>query len=101
MKYAFNSQTDLTWSYYHEWQNDYRVPSTCSGLAGFRTSCAGTLDEVSFYVDYHFTKRFDVYAGIAYSWVTGGLAIAVPHGPGVPYFANNNLAPTAGVRFTF
>ena len=33
--------------------------------------------------------------------VTGGLAIAIPHGPGVPYFANNNIAPTVGVRFTF
>ena len=101
VKYALNSQTDLTWSYYHEWQNNYRVPSTCSPTAGFRSSCAGTLDEVSFYADYHFTKRADIFAGISYSWVTGGLAIAIPHGPGVPYFANNNLAPVAGVRFTF
>ena len=49
------------------WQNDFRVPSTCSPGTGCARSCAGTLDEVSFYVDYHFTKRFDVYAGIAYS----------------------------------
>jgi hypothetical protein len=33
--------------------------------------------------------------------VTGGLAIAIPHGPGVPYFRNNNTAPTVGVRFAF
>src|ERR1700678_1403669 len=72
----------------------FRVPSECDAIAGFRSSCAGTLDEVSFYGDYHFTKRFDVYAGIAYSQVTGGLAIAIPHGPGVPYYYNNNIAPT-------
>jgi predicted porin len=63
VKYAFNSQTDITLSYYHQMQNDYRVPSTCSDAAGYRTSCAGTLDEVSLYADYHFTKRFDVYGG--------------------------------------
>ena len=31
----------------------------------------------------------------------GGLAIAIPHGPGVPYYYNSNLAPTVGARFTF
>jgi predicted porin len=68
---------------------------------GWRTSCAGTLSEYSPYADYHFTKRFDVYAGIAYSEVTGGLEIAIPHGPGVPYFYNNNIAPVVGVRYSF
>ncbi len=37
------------------------------------------------YVDRHFTPRFDAFAGIALSYVKGGLAIAIPHGPGVPY----------------
>jgi len=31
----------------------------------------------------------------------GGLAIAIPHGPGVPYFYDNNVAPTIGGRFSF
>ena len=66
-----------------------------------RSSCAGHLNEVSLYVDHHFTKRFDAYAGIAYSNVSGGLAIAIPHGPGVPYYHDNNVAPTVGGRFTF
>ena len=101
VKYAYDSKTDITLSYYHQWQNDFRVPSTCSPAAGFRSSCSGTLNEVSLYADYHFTKRFDVYAGIAYSNVSGGLAIAIPHGPGVPYYYNNNIAPTVGARFTF
>jgi predicted porin len=101
VKYTFDEKTEFTLSYYHMIQNDFRVPSECDAIAGFRSSCAGTLDEVSLYADYHFTKRFDVYAGIAYSQVTGGLAIAIPHGPGVPYFYNNNIAPTVGGRYTF
>jgi len=101
VKYAYDSKTALTLSYYHEDQNDFRIPSTCSPAAGFRASCAGTLNEVSFYVDYHFTRRFDVYAGIAYSDVSGGLAIAIPHGPGVPYYYDDNIAPTLGARYAF
>jgi predicted porin len=100
-KYTFRSKTDFTFAWYQQRQNDFRQPPACSPSAGFRASCAGTLNEGSFYVDHHFTKRFDAYAGVAYSWVSGGLAIAIPHGPGVPYFSNNNTAPTIGGRFTF
>jgi predicted porin len=101
VKYALDRKTDITLSYYHEAQNDFRRPPACSPAAGFRSSCAGTLDEVSLYTDHHFTKHFDLYGGIAYSDVTGGLAIAIPHGPGVPYFADNNTAPTVGARYAF
>jgi predicted porin len=100
-KYTYRSKTDMTLSWYQQRQNDFRVPSTCSPEAGFRSSCAGTLNEVSLYEDHHFTKRFDAFAGIAYSYVSGGLAIAIPHGPGVPYKYDSNLAPTVGGRFTF
>ena len=100
-KYAIDSKTDITLSWYHQLQNDFRVPTACSPAAGFRASCAGTLNEESLYIDRHLTKRFDVFAGIAYSYVSGGLAIAIPHGPGVPYNYDNNLAPTIGGRFIF
>jgi predicted porin len=100
-KYTYRSKTDITYSWYQQRQNDFRIPSTCSPSAGFRSSCAGTLNEGSLYVDHHFTKRFDGFAGIAYSYVSGGLAIAIPHGPGVPYNYDNNCAPTVGGRFTF
>jgi predicted porin len=99
-KYAYDVKTDFTVSWYHQQQNDFRLPPACSP-ASFRASCAGVLNELSLYTDHHFTKRFDVYAGIAYSDVSGGLAIAIPHGPGVPYNYHNNLAPTLGGRFTF
>jgi predicted porin len=100
-KYTYRSKTDFTFAWYQQRQNDFRLPPTCSPAAGFRSSCAGTLNEGSLYADHHFTKRFDAFAGIAYSYVKGGLAIAIPHGPGVPYLSNNNLAPTVGGRFTF
>ena len=99
--YTYRSKTDITFSWYQQRQNDFRYPQTCSPSAGFRASCAGTLNEGSLYVDHHFTKRFDGFVGIAYSYVSGGLAIAIPHGPGVPYNYNNNCAPTIGGRFTF
>jgi predicted porin len=100
-KYTYRSKTDFTFAWYQQRQNDFRVPQTCSPTAGFRASCAGALNEGSLYADHHFTKRFDGFAGIAYSYVSGGLAIAIPHGPGVPYFSDNNFAPTVGGRFTF
>jgi predicted porin len=101
VKYAYDSKTDITLSYYEQLQNDFRIPSTCSQAAGFRASCAGSLNEASLYVDHHFTRRFEAFAGIAYSDVSGGLAIAIPHGPGVPYNYDSNIAPTIGGRFAF
>jgi predicted porin len=101
VKYAFNSKDEITFAWYGQNQNDFRLPSTCTSAAGFRSSCAGDLDEGSLYLDHHFTKRLDGFAGLAYSFVTGGLSIAIPHGPGVPYNYNSNYAPTVGVRFAF
>jgi predicted porin len=101
VKYTYRTKTDITWAWYQQRQNDFRVPSTCSASAGFRSSCAGTLNETSLFLDQHFTKRLDGFVGVAYSYVTGGLAIAIPHGPGVPYNYPNNVAPTIGVRFAF
>jgi predicted porin len=99
-KYTCRKKTDVTFSWYQQRQNDFRSPPTCAP-GNMRSSCAGTLNEGSLYLDHHFTKRFDGFAGIAYSWVSGGLAIAIPHGPGVPYNSNNNFAPTVGGRFSF
>ena len=103
-KYTYRKKTDVTFAWYQQRQNDFRLPPTCStnpSIGNMRASCAGTLNEGSFYLDHHFTKRFDTFAGVAYSWVSGGLGIAIPHGPGVPYNSDNNFAPTVGSRFAF
>ena len=101
VKYAVDAKTDVTFAWYEQLQNNFRSPQTCSVAAGFRSSCAGALNEGSLYTDHHFTKRFDGFAGLAYSFVYGGMAIAIPHGPGVPYLHNSNFAPTIGGRFSF
>jgi predicted porin len=99
-KYAIGRKTDITAAWYHQLQNDFRVPTACTP-SSYRASCAGNLNEESLYLDHHFTPRFDAFAGVAVSYVKGGLAIAIPHGPGVPYLYNTNLAPTIGGRFSF
>ena len=103
-KYTYRKKTDATFAWYQQRQNDFRIPSTCStnpAIGNMRASCAGSLNEGSFYLDHHFTRRFDTFAGVAYSFVSGGLDIAIPHSPGVPFKSDNNLAPTVGSRFTF
>jgi predicted porin len=99
-KYTWRTKTDFTLAWYQQRQNTFRVPPTCVP-GDMRSSCAGTLNEGSFFADHHFTPRFDAYTGLAYSYVTGGLAIAIPHGPGVPYLHNSNWAPNIGARFAF
>ena len=101
VKYAVDRKTDMTFAWYDQLQNNFRVPQTCSPTAGYRASCAGALNEGSLYADHHFTRRFDGFAGLAYSFVSGGAAIAIPHGPGVPFLHNSNFAPTIGGRFVF
>ena len=100
-KYAIDSKTDITFAWYQQRQNDFRFrrparpqPVSAVPARAPSTRCRSTSD-------HHFTKRFDGFAGIAYSYVSGGLAIAIPHGPGVPYNYDNNFAPTIGGRFTF
>ncbi len=56
-------------------------------------ACSGTIDTISGFVDYHFNKRFDVYGGMMYSVMGGGLASG--------FYNVNNFAPSVGARFTF
>jgi hypothetical protein len=101
VKYTYRSKTDITLPGINSGRTTsvFRRPARPQPVSA--ASCAGTLNEVSLYADHHFTKRFDAFAGIAYSYVSGGLAIAIPHGPGVPYNYDSNFAPTVGGRFTF
>jgi predicted porin len=103
VKYAYNSKTTITLAYYNESQNTYDTAAnvakgvcwtTAQSLRGGK--CAGVENFISGYVDYHFTKRFDVYGGLTVSTVSGGMA------SGYTYAGNQtDWAPTAGLRFTF
>ncbi|WP_294536910.1 porin [uncultured Rhodoblastus sp.] len=110
-KYAYNPQTDIVAEYQHVNQNGYGSPAnllTCgnatinpvtggstlaNGTAARSGACSGSINSGSVFVDYHFTKRFDVYGGVLVNYYSGGLAAG--------YFYTSNVAPTVGARFTF
>ena len=57
------------------------------------SKCAGSEDALSGMIDYRPVKRVDLYAGVMYSKVRGGMANG--------YFVDNNTAFTGGVRVGF
>jgi predicted porin len=91
-KYAIRDDLDVAAAVYHYNQNDYNA-GTCTNGGLSSSSCAGTLDSVSAMIDYRVTKRLDVYAGIMWSRVAGGLASG--------YLKSETAGPTAGLRFQF
>ncbi|MGO8740205.1 porin [Rhodoblastus sp.] len=112
-KYAYNSKTDIIAAYYlvnqDQWGN-VAQDATCSAPSqnAKAAQCGGDLNAGSLFVDYHFTKRFDVYGGMEVSTVNGGLAGgSLPAGAksitganlGFNYYSN--WAPVVGARFTF
>jgi predicted porin len=90
-RYAFSDTFDVGAGYYHYNQPSYNTFSCDS--AAISSKCAGTMNAYSIDADWRFAKKFDVYAGVMYSKVNGGLANG--------YLYTSNLAPTAGLRFRF
>ncbi len=93
-KYDIDKLT-LVGAYYHEWQNSFAIGKTLAGCSSalLSSACSGDLDAVSLLADYHFTKRFDVYAGAMWSTVDGGLANGFLH--------DSTIDPTIGARYRF
>jgi predicted porin len=120
-RYAITPALDITGAYYHEWQNSFingpiatstNATGTCTDARS--AGCSGTLDAVSLVVDWRFAKHVDLYAGVMWSQVQGGLASGFlqtnPAGNGVPVVAGgallsgnkaNNFDPGIGVRYQF
>jgi predicted porin len=93
-RYSILSNLDIGGAYYHYNQNDYNSsPCTGSGVNTSSSKCAGTQDAVSAALYYRLLKRLDVYGGVMYSRVNGGLASGYLHA--------NNIAPTVGLRLQF
>jgi predicted porin len=113
-KYAVLSNLDAVVGYYYEWQNNYTLLGSSStthlynvkyqsastlcapatGAPGTNYStCAGHTDAVSGMLDWRPWKRVDVYGGVMYSEVAGGMANGYTH--------TNNTAFTGGVRVSF
>jgi hypothetical protein len=68
-------------------------PLSATGTRTINSACAGTLDAVSGLIDWRPVKRLDVYAGVMYSQVNGGLSAG--------YLHTNNIDPTVGLRLSF
>jgi predicted porin len=106
VKYAYNAKTDIVAEYEHVNQNAFgtagqlatcglaRINPTTGSTTGLRSgNCAGSIDSGSVMVDYHFTKRFDVYGGVFFEAVNGGIASG--------YFYTTQFSPTVGARYAF
>ena len=108
-KYALRPDLDIAAGYYIAWQNDYTNyavkgttpcgPNATVPAPGYapqganHSTCAGTLQAVSGLIDWRPYKRLDVYGGVMFSQVSGGMANG--------YLHSTNIAPTAGLRLTF
>jgi hypothetical protein len=108
-KYSINPELDVSGAFYYENQNNYNSSTTPCAYAKTsfvqangnvlnvirenNNACAGTQYAISTMIDYRPLKRVDLYAGVMFSNVYGGLANG--------FLATQNIAPTAGLRVKF
>jgi predicted porin len=118
-KYGILSNLDAAVGYYHEWQNNYDATPTkvtngttyCAafssqtgghnvvttggaiGQGTVKGDCAGHTDVVSAMLDWRPVKRVDLYTGVMFSEVAGGMASG--------YIHTQNTSFTSGVRVAF
>jgi predicted porin len=95
-KYAVTENLDVIGAYYHYIQDSFfgtaaSGPAPCFGAE--HSQCAGTFDAISAAVDWRFAPKWDLYSGIMFTQVNGGLANG--------FLQRNNIAPTVGLRFRF
>jgi predicted porin len=102
----------VTGAYYHISQDAYLINSstipqcyqqTAANAAGKAagtfvgnptgSNCSGDLNQGAFLVDYTFNKHFDVYGGVSYSDVSGGLSSG--------YLHDNTFVFASGLRVKF
>ena len=94
-KYTAGDKLDITLSYYGYSQNSYATGKDAGcASATISGACSGTETAVGLSADYRFTKRFDIYAGVLYTSVQGGLANGYD-------FSTSDTDPTIGFRFRF
>ena len=106
---SFKVAPDVTLStaFYHLIQNDFTDYVGSSNAITVQNgsttkSSAGQENVVSFVADYQLTKRLDLYSGLAYSQVGGGLDYQInSSNKFVGYFNNNNFTGLIGARFIF
>jgi predicted porin len=92
-RYSPTPQLTAAIAYYGEKQFAYASGANAGCSSVVSGSCSGNFNAWSVSIDYHFTKRFDTYAGAMWSNVSHGLANG--------YINTTNIDPTIGARFSF
>jgi predicted porin len=102
-KYELPSGWSFTGAYYHLDQNSFvsnagncaATTAATAGKPGFHTgsTCSGNFEMGSFLVDYAFSKHFDIYSGVNYSTVDGGLKSG--------FLQDNSFLAMSGFRLRF
>jgi len=92
-RYSPTPQLTVAVAYYGEKQNAFATGANTGCSSVVSSACSGNFHAGSASVDYHFTKRFDSYAGIMWSNVSHGLANG--------YINTSMIDPTIGLRFSF
>jgi predicted porin len=93
VRYTVNANLDLTVAYYGSHQDAYGTGAQAGCSTSAHSVCSGSLEAMSFDLDYRFNRHFDAYLGAMYSGVHDGLASG--------YLATTNINPTVGVRYKF
>jgi predicted porin len=92
-RYSVTSQFTAALAYYGEKQNAFATGADAGCSSVISGACSGYFHALSVSLDYHFTKRFDTYAGAMWSNVSHGLANG--------YLNTSVIDPTIGLRFSF
>src|SRR6202167_2860896 len=92
-RYAVTPQFTAAVAYYGEKQFAYATGADAGCSTVVSGSCSGNFNALSVSLDYHFTKRFDTYAGAMWSEVAHALANG--------YLNTTMVDPTIGARFSF
>ena len=92
-RYAVTPQFTAAIAYYGEKQFAYASGADAGCSSVVSGACSGNFNALSVSLDYHFTKRFDTYAGAMWSNVSHGLANG--------YLNTTMIDPTIGARFSF
>jgi predicted porin len=92
-RYAVTPQFTAAIAYYGEKQFAYASGADAGCSSVVSGACSGNFNALSVSLDYHFTKRFDTYAGAMWSNVSHGLANG--------YLNTTMIDPAIGARFSF
>jgi predicted porin len=92
-RYSVTPEFTAAIAYYGEKQFAYATGKDAGCSTVVAGTCSGNFNAWSLSLDYHFTKRFDTYAGMMWSNVSHGLANG--------YINTSMIDPAIGARFSF